>query len=68
MTTTNFVPYLNKVAGIVTEEGGLTCHAAIISREMNIPCILGTRMATKTFRNGEIVELETKTGRVKRVI
>jgi len=68
MTTTNFVPILSKVSAIVTDEGGITCHAAIISREMNIPCIIGTRFATKAFKDGDIVEVDAEKGVVKRVI
>lgn len=67
MTTTNFVPYLSKVAAIVTDEGGITCHAAIISREMQIPCVIGTRYATKAFRDGELVEVDANNGIVRRI-
>ncbi len=67
MTTTNFVPVLAKVAAIVTDEGGITCHAAIVSREMNIPCIIGTRRATKAFRSGEILEVDAYEGIVRKV-
>ncbi len=67
MTTTNFVPILSKVAAIVTDEGGITCHAAIISREMNIPCIIGTKIATKAFKDGDIVEVDADTGIVRKI-
>ncbi|MFH1276641.1 MAG: PEP-utilizing enzyme [Candidatus Woesearchaeota archaeon] len=67
MTTTNFVPFLSKVSAIVTDEGGITCHAAIISRELNIPCIIGTRFATKAFRNGELIEVDANKGIVKKI-
>ncbi|MEK6921199.1 MAG: PEP-utilizing enzyme [Nanoarchaeota archaeon] len=67
MTTTNFVPVLSKVAAIVTDEGGITCHAAIISREMNIPCIIGTKIATKAFKDGDIVEVDANTGIVRKI-
>src|SRR3989344_687160 len=49
MTTPDFVPLLKKITGIITDEGGVTCHAAIISREYAIPCIVGTNNATKTL-------------------
>jgi len=67
MTTTNFVPILSKVAAIVTDEGGITCHAAIISREMNIPCVIGTRMATKAFNDGDLVEVDANKGIVRKL-
>jgi phosphohistidine swiveling domain-containing protein len=67
MTTTNFIPILSKVAAIVTDEGGITCHAAIISREMDIPCIIGTRFATKAFKSGDVVEVDAVKGLVKKV-
>jgi len=65
MTTTNFVPYLSKVGAIVTDEGGITCHASIVSREMRIPCIVGTKNATRALRNGQIVEVRADIGVVK---
>jgi phosphohistidine swiveling domain-containing protein len=64
MTTANFVPYLSKVSAIVTDEGGITCHAAIVSREMNIPCVIGTKIATKAFRTGDVVEVDANKGTV----
>lgn len=67
MTTTNFVPILSKVSAIVTDEGGITCHAAIISREMNIPCVIGTRSATKAFKDGDIVRVDADNGTVTKV-
>ena len=67
MTTTNFVPILSKVQAIVTDEGGITCHAAIISREMNIPCIIGTRLATKAFKSGDLIEVDAEKGIVRKI-
>lgn len=67
MTTTNFVPILSKVSAIVTDEGGITCHAAIISRELQIPCIIGTRLATKAFRTGDLLEVDAYKGIVKKI-
>ncbi|MBT7241121.1 MAG: phosphoenolpyruvate synthase, partial [Candidatus Diapherotrites archaeon] len=65
MTRPQVVPYLKKVAGIVTDEGGVLCHAAIISREMKISCIVGTRDATVVLKTGDRVELDPDTGIVK---
>jgi phosphoenolpyruvate synthase/pyruvate phosphate dikinase len=67
MTTTNFVPVLSKVSAIVTDEGGITCHAAIVSRELNIPCIIGTRIATKAFKSGDIIEVDADNGIVRKI-
>jgi len=65
MTRPEFVPILSKVSAIVTDEGGLTCHAAIISREMDIPCIVGTKIATKILKDGDLVEVNANHGVVK---
>lgn len=57
MTTPDFVPAMKKAVGVITDEGGVTCHAAIISREFGIPCIVGTKIATRTLKDGQLVEL-----------
>lgn len=62
MTTPHFVPFMKKASGIVTDEGGILCHAAIISREMNIPCIVGTKTATSQVRTGDVVNMDLCTG------
>ena len=65
MTSPDYVPYLKKVAAIVTDEGGVNCHAAIVSREMNIPCIIGTKIATQVLKDGDFVEVDADIGVVK---
>ncbi|MBI2136110.1 hypothetical protein HYU06_03495, partial [Candidatus Woesearchaeota archaeon] len=65
MTQPEFVPAMKKAAAIVTDEGGLTCHAAIVSRELGIPCIIGTRKATKVLKDGMKVEVDADKGIVK---
>ncbi len=65
MTRPEFLPALKKVAGIITDEGGLTCHAAIIARELDIPAVIGTKIATKVLKNGMMVELKANHGVVK---
>jgi phosphohistidine swiveling domain-containing protein len=65
MTTTEFVPFLKKSIVLVTDIGGLTSHAAIISRELNIPCIIGTKIATKILKDGDLVEVDANKGVVK---
>ncbi|MFA6410854.1 MAG: PEP-utilizing enzyme [Candidatus Buchananbacteria bacterium] len=67
MTTPAYIPYLKKVKAIVTDEGGITCHAAIISREMKIPCVIGTKVATQVFKDGDLVEVDANKGIVKKL-
>jgi pyruvate, water dikinase len=62
MTTPDMVPAMARAAAIVTDEGGMTCHAAIVSRELGIPCVVGTRTATKTLHDGEEVSVDGKMG------
>ena len=64
MTTPDMVPAMQKAAAIVTDEGGLTCHAAIVSREMGIPCIVGTGNATKILKDGQIITVHATHGNV----
>ena len=64
MTTPGFVPAMRKAAAIVTDEGGVTCHAAIVSRELGIPCIVGTGNATRALKTGRVVEVNADEGRV----
>ena len=65
MTTIDYVPYLNKVSAIVTDEGGIGCHAAIVSRELKKPCIIGTKNATQVFKDGDELEVDADTGVVR---
>lgn len=67
MTRPEFVPYMKKALGIVTDEGGLTCHAAIVSRELGIPCIVGTKVATKVLKDGDLVEVNASHGSVTKL-
>ena len=64
MTTPDFVPAMKKVAGIITDKGGQTSHAAIVSRELGTPCVVGTKTATKDIKEGDIVTIDGSTGRV----
>jgi pyruvate, water dikinase len=68
MTTPDMVPAMSRAAGIVTDEGGMTCHAAIVSRELGVPCVVGTREATKLIADGSEVTVDGKTGVVFRGI
>lgn len=65
MTIPEFVPAMEKAAAFVTDEGGITCHAAIVSREMDVPCIIGTEMATRVLRDGDFVEVDANNGIVR---
>jgi len=62
MTSPDFVPAMKRAAAIVTNSGGSTCHAAIVSRELGIPCIVGTRTATQTLHEDEIITVDAKRG------
>ncbi len=64
-TNPNLLSAMKKAGAIVTDEGGITCHAAIISRELNIPCIIGTKIATKVLRDGDEVEVDAEKGVVR---
>ncbi len=65
MTTPDFVPAMRRAAAVITNEGGITCHAAIVSRELGIPCIIGTRNATKILKDGDLVEVDAEKGIIK---
>ncbi|HWN72198.1 MAG TPA: phosphoenolpyruvate synthase, partial [Solirubrobacterales bacterium] len=62
MTAPDWVPLMRRAAAIVTDSGGMTCHAAIVSRELGIPCVVGTGEATKVLRDGEVVTVEAGAG------
>ncbi len=62
MTTPDWVPLMRKAAAIVTDSGGMTCHAAIVSRELGIPCVVGTGEATKRLRDRELVTVDATHG------
>ncbi len=64
MTTPDMVPAMSRAAAIVTDEGGMTCHAAIVSRELGVPCVVGTREATTLITEGMEVTVDGKTGAV----
>lgn len=64
-TNPDIVPAMKKAAAIVTEQGGVTSHAAIVSRELNTPCIIGTKIATRVLKDGDLVEVDANKGVVK---
>jgi pyruvate,water dikinase len=64
MTTPDWVPTMRRAAALVTDSGGLTCHAAIVSRELGVPCVVGTRRATEALRDGELVTVDGAAGAI----
>jgi phosphohistidine swiveling domain-containing protein len=64
-TTPSIILAMKRAAAIVTDEGGLTCHAAIVSRELHIPCVVGTKRATRALRDGDTVEVDAHRGVVR---
>lgn len=67
MTRPDFVPLMHQATAIITDEGGITCHAAIVSRELGIPCIISTKVATKLLKDGDMIELDLEKGIVKKL-
>lgn len=67
MTSPWYLPSMQKAEAIVTDEGGITCHAAIIAREMNKPCVIGTKYATHVFKDGDLVEVDAYKGIVRKI-
>jgi len=66
-TNPDVVPAMKKAAAIVTEQGGVTCHAAIVSRELGVPCVIGTKIATKWLKDGDLVEVDAAKGLVRKL-
>jgi pyruvate,water dikinase len=64
MTNPDWLPTLRRAAAVVTDGGGVTCHAAIVSRELGIPCVVGARTATTTLRSGDVVTVDGAAGTV----
>ncbi|MFH1056714.1 MAG: PEP-utilizing enzyme [Candidatus Micrarchaeota archaeon] len=66
-TNPDVVPAMKKASAIVTEQGGVTSHAAIVSRELGIPCVIGTKIATRVLKDGDLVEVDANKGIVRKV-
>ena len=64
MTVPKFMKVIKMSSGIITDEGGITCHASIIARELKIPCIVGCKNATKVLKNGDLVKIDGATGEI----
>jgi phosphohistidine swiveling domain-containing protein len=67
MTSVDFVPVMKRAAAFVTNESGITSHASIVAREMNKPCIIGTKIATKVLHDGDLVEVDANQGVVRKI-
>ncbi len=64
MTTPDMVTAMKRAVGIITDEGGLTCHAAIVSRELGTPCIVGTKKGTRLLKDANVVTIDGEKGHV----
>ncbi len=67
MTSVDFVPIMERASAFITDEGGITSHAAIVAREMNKPCIIGTGNATRVLKDGDLIEVDAIKGTVKKL-
>lgn len=67
MTRQDFVPAMRKAVAVVTDEGSVTAHAAIIARELKIPCVVATKFATQIFKDGDIVEVDAIHGLIRKL-
>lgn len=67
MTFPNYVSAMQRASAFVTDEGGILCHAAIVARELAKPCVIGTKTATKVFRDGDTIEVDAEKGIVRKV-
>lgn len=67
MTRPDYLPLMKRAAAIVTDTGGMLAHAAIVAREMKKPCVIGTKIATKVFKDGDLVEVDAEKGIVRKI-
>jgi phosphohistidine swiveling domain-containing protein len=67
VTTPDYILAMEKAAAFVTDEGGITSHAAIVAREFGVPCVVGTKVATKIFKDGDLIEVDAGIGVVRRI-
>lgn len=61
----NRLPLMREASAIITDEGGISCHAAIISREIGKPCIIGTRIVAESLKDGNLIEVDANKGIIK---
>jgi len=67
MTRPHLVEAMQKSGAIITDEGGITSHAAIVCRELGVPCIVGTKIATKVLKDGDLIEVDADEGIVRKI-
>lgn len=67
MTNANYTPAIIRASALVTDEGGVTCHAAIVARELKKPCIIGTKIATRVLKDGDRVEVDADKGMIRKI-
>lgn len=67
-TQPDLLPAMKKAAAFVTDQGGVTSHAAIVAREINTPCVIGTKIATKVLKDGDVVEVDATKGMVRKIL
>jgi pyruvate,water dikinase len=65
MSDPDYLPAIRKAKAIIADLGGLLCHAAIVARELRIPCIVGTKNATRVLANGDLIEMDGEKGIIK---
>jgi phosphohistidine swiveling domain-containing protein len=68
MTRPDYLSLMKKAAAFITDEGGITCHAAIVARELKKPCVIGTKIATRVLQDGDLVEVDADNGIIKIII
>ena len=66
-TFPSLVPAMKKAAAIITEDGGITCHAAIVARELQTPCVVGCKHALHILKDGDLVEVDATKGTIKKL-
>ncbi len=67
MSTPEMTPFLKNAKALITDEGGLLCHAAIFAREFKIITILGTKIATQVLEDGDLVEVDANKGLIRKI-
>ena len=67
MTRPEFLPVMKKALAFITDAGGILSHAAIVARELKKPCIIGTHIATRLLKNGDLVEVDANNGVIKKL-
>jgi len=67
MTRPDYLPLMKKAAAFITDGGGILCHAAIVARELRKPCVIGTKIATKVLKDGDVVEVDANKGIVRKL-